>query len=217
MNATETTIRRAELYDLETIVAFNLAMAGETESRKLDRTTMIGGVRSLLADRRKGVYYVAEQAGKVVGQLMLTTEWSDWRKGWFVWIQSVYVSPESRGSGVYGALHRHVEELCRAAGDVIGLRLYVDRQNKAAQQVYERLGMRETDYLMFETDWSAVPAAQRPAERQLRSDENSATAAQSSGRAAERKKNKVRAATSGREKAAAKAGKIAKKAATRGK
>jgi GNAT superfamily N-acetyltransferase len=91
--------------------------------------------------------------------MMLTVEWSDWRDGWFWWIQSVYVEPEHRRQGVYALLHRYVRELARRAGDVVGLRLYVERDNERARRVYERLGMRPTAYLVYEEDWSGAAAA----------------------------------------------------------
>jgi GNAT superfamily N-acetyltransferase len=91
--------------------------------------------------------------------MMLTVEWSDWRDGWFWWIQSVYVDPAHRRRGVYAALHEHVRALARGAGDVVGLRLYVERDNTRARRVYQRLGMRPTGYLVYEEDWSGAAEA----------------------------------------------------------
>lgn len=148
-------IRTAAADDLEIIAANNAAMALETEGRALDAETIRSGVGRVLADSTRGVYYLAEVDGKAAGQLLITREWTDWRDGWFWWIQSVYVSPDSRGAGVYKALHRHIEAAARAEPDVRGVRLYVERENVSAQRVYEHLGMKRTGYLFYEIDWSA--------------------------------------------------------------
>jgi GNAT superfamily N-acetyltransferase len=95
-------------------------------------------------------YLVAERDGATVGSLMITTEWSDWRNADFWWIQSVYVRPGERRAGVYTALHRDVRRRARAAEDVCGLRLYVERDNAAAQAAYEELGMEAPPYRMYE-------------------------------------------------------------------
>lgn len=128
-------------------------MARETERRELDEQTVRRGVRAVLEDPRLGVYYVARLRGKVAGQMMVTYEWSDWRNGLFWWIQSVYVAPAHRGSGVYRALHHHVESRARHAPGVCGLRLYVESENTVAQRVYEKLGMQPTSYRLYEIDW----------------------------------------------------------------
>jgi GNAT superfamily N-acetyltransferase len=103
-----------------------------------------------LADPGKALYFLAEQDGQVLGQLMLTREWSDWRNGWFWWVQSVYVRPECRRRGVFRRLFGHVEQLARRDSEVIGLRLYVDNSNRAAQETYARLGMRPAGYFVLE-------------------------------------------------------------------
>ena len=143
------------MYGREMIADFNARMAAETEGRRLDPVLLRAGVESLLADPGKGIYYLAETGSPsaVAGQLMLTFEWSDWRNANFWWIQSVYVRPESRGTGVFRALYRHVEGLARSRSDVCGLRLYVERANANAQQAYARLGMKRAAYEMFEIDF----------------------------------------------------------------
>jgi ribosomal protein S18 acetylase RimI-like enzyme len=143
-------VRPARAADRDAVAAFNAAMARETEHRELDRATLARGVERGLADPAKGRYFVAEVDGEVAGCLMVTTEWSDWRDGWFWWIQSVYVDPAHRGRGVYGALHEHVRATARAAGDVVGIRLYVEKDNTRAQRTYRKLGMTETDYRLYE-------------------------------------------------------------------
>lgn len=144
------TIRDAARADIETIARFNSAMAVETEGRPLEPGTIHNGVAAVLADPTKGRYWVAEVDGQVVGQLMITYEWSDWRNGVLWWIQSVYVQPERRREGVFSALYHHVESLASARPDVCGLRLYVERDNARAQNTYSSLGMTEPNYLVME-------------------------------------------------------------------
>lgn len=103
MDLTPLRIRRATLDDLDALATANLAMALESEDKRLDGNLLRAGLQALLEDRDRGVYYLAERGGRYAGQLMITTEWSDWRNGWFWWIQSVYVAPEERGAGVSGA------------------------------------------------------------------------------------------------------------------
>ena len=128
-------------------------MALETEGLSLDEARVRAGVGAVLANDSLGFYLVAEIDGNPAGQLMITYEWSDWRNGLWWWIQSVYVRPEHRRKGVYTALHRHVAEAAQAAGGVCGIRLYVERDNTTAQQVYESLDMYRTRYQMYEVEF----------------------------------------------------------------
>ena len=146
-------IRRATSADAGIIAAFNAAIAAETEGLSLDRQRLDQGVGAVIADPSKGFYTVAEADGQVVGQMLITFEWSDWRNGVFWWIQSVYVSPEHRRRGVYTRILRQVMDEAKAIGNVCGFRLYVDKENAPAQQVYERLGLRQTNYDMYEVDF----------------------------------------------------------------
>jgi ribosomal protein S18 acetylase RimI-like enzyme len=143
-------IRVATPDDAAILVAFNAAMARETENKQLLREVIGAGVRALLANPASGFYVVAEAGGRLVGSLMITKEWSDWRNGSFWWIQSVYVRPEARRRGVYRSLYRHVQGLAAADPGVCGFRLYVDRENAVAQDTYRALGMQATRYLVFE-------------------------------------------------------------------
>lgn len=147
---TALTIRAAQADDLDALVDFNAAMALETEQLVLDRARLRSGVAALLGDPAKGQYRVAERGGQVLGALMLTREWSDWRCGDWWWIQSVYIRPEARRSGVFGALYASVEREAREDPSVCGLRLYVERDNVPAQNTYARQGMHETHYRMYE-------------------------------------------------------------------
>ena len=147
-------IRRATTEDMEIIVGFNQAMAVESEQKTLDPAAVSGGVRQALGDSSRCLYFVAEVDGAIAGQTMVTTEWSDWRNGFFWWIQSVYVAPVFRRRGVFRALHQHVRDLARARPDVCGLRLYVHHDNERAILTYDGLGMKMTEYGLCEEDWS---------------------------------------------------------------
>lgn len=148
----ELRIRQANPEDAAKITAFNRAMAAETESRELNEAVVLAGVRAVMNDPAKGFYLLAEQQGKVVGQLMVTTEWSDWRNAEFWWIQSVYVEPSKRNQGVFGALYKHLCEEARKREGICGIRLYAERKNKNARAVYLALGMQQSHYEMFELD-----------------------------------------------------------------
>jgi ribosomal protein S18 acetylase RimI-like enzyme len=180
------TLRRARLADRDALVAFNAAMAEETEGKTLDRAVLRAGVEAVLVDgdARRGFYLVAETPAAddtdgggadsggadgggadgggadgaddaaLVGALLVTTEWSDWRNGRFWWIQSVYVRPAWRRRGVLRALYARVEAEARRAADVVGLRLYVEQANDAARRAYDALGMTETSYRFYETDFT---------------------------------------------------------------
>ena len=149
----EIRVRKATPQDLDTLVEFNAAMARESEGRALEPDRVRAGVGAVLGQEGLGVYYLAETAGQVAGQLLVTTEWSDWRNGHFWWIQSVYVVPGYRRRGVYRMLHNHVLAEAKRRGDVCGLRLYVDRDNHVAQRVYASLDMHHSRYDLFEMDF----------------------------------------------------------------
>jgi len=155
-------VRAAHAGDATLIADWNAAMAWETEHKRLDPDTLRAGVAAGLADAAKARYFIAmddaavaghETIGIPVGTLMLTTEWSDWRNGDWWWIQSVYVPQQHRRRGVFAALYRHVEQLARAAPGVIGLRLYVERENGVAQRTYAALGMHDAGYAIREVEF----------------------------------------------------------------
>jgi GNAT superfamily N-acetyltransferase len=143
-------IRRATVDDAAVVVEFNRLLALESEGKTLDATLLVPGVRAGLEDPHKSWYFLAEEDGQVLGQLALTFEWSDWRNGWFWWVQSVYVRPEARRRGVFRALYEHVERLARADPLVIGLRIFVAHENHRARQTYEQVGMRSAGYTVLE-------------------------------------------------------------------
>jgi GNAT superfamily N-acetyltransferase len=144
------TIRRAVAADTPLIVEFNRRLALESEGKTLDLAVLTAGVAAGLADPEKARYFVAEEEGRVVGQLMLTLEWSDWRNGWVWWIQSVYVHPDARRRGVFRALYQHVHQAASADPQVVGIRLYMERDNHVAQQTYLSLGMELSSYVVLE-------------------------------------------------------------------
>ncbi len=153
-NRLAVTIRLATPADRDVIADFNVRLAAESEAKSLDTQTVRRGVDAALADPRRCRYYLASAGERIVGQTMITYEWSDWRNRWFWWIQSVYVHPDHRQRGVYRAIHQHIEREARRHQDVCGLRLYVDTRNTKAMKTYEALGMTPGGYILYETDWS---------------------------------------------------------------
>lgn len=145
-------IRFAKVEDADAIAGFQVAMALETEDRVLDAEVVAGAVRDVFADGMKGFYVVAEDAGEVVGSLMISYEWSDWRRGWWWWIQSVYIKPKARGRHIYSLMYEFVKQKAQDAGNVKGIRLYVETENEHAQRVYEKLGMSRSSYFMYDAE-----------------------------------------------------------------
>ncbi len=144
------TIRDATPADIPFLVASNVAMARETEDKILDPATLERGVAAVFDNPAHGFYLVAERAGTPVACLMVTFEWSDWRNGQWWWIQSVYVTPNARREGAFRALYAEVERRARAERHVVGLRLYVEKQNARAQATYRALGMNMAPYDLLE-------------------------------------------------------------------
>jgi ribosomal protein S18 acetylase RimI-like enzyme len=144
-------VRPATPADALVVALFNQLLARESENLELDPATVAAGVMAVLGDPAKGSYFIAELDGQPIGQLMLTIEWSDWRNGPIYWIQSVYVVAEQRGGGVFRALWERAVEAARAAG-ARAIRLYVEESNTAAQEVYRRVGMHRSGYLVFEKE-----------------------------------------------------------------
>ena len=155
MTATSpTAIRPAVPDDAPAIVRFQQSMALETEDKPLDADLVTAGVAAVFADPLKGFYIVAETDGAVVGSLLITYEWSDWRNATFWWIQSVYVHADHRRRGVYTAMHDYVLDRARADAGICGVRLYVERTNTPAQATYKKLGMAHSHYDLYETDFT---------------------------------------------------------------
>lgn len=144
------TIREATENDIPSIIDFQLKMALETENITLEISTLTLGIHKLFKDPTKGRYYVAVDGAEVMGCLMTTYEWSDWRCGTVLWIQSVYVSANYRGKGVYKKMYDHIQKLVATDPDLRGIRLYVDKTNTGAKEVYLKLGMNGEHYQMYE-------------------------------------------------------------------
>jgi GNAT superfamily N-acetyltransferase len=156
-------VRVASADDRDLLAQWAQAMALETEHKHLDAVTVLAGIEAAIADEAKARYFVAVREATVAGRetissaagtLMLTREWSDWRNGDWWWIQSVYVPPAHRRQGVFAALYRHVEQLARDTPGVIGLRLYVERDNAQAHRTYQALGMVDAGYAIYESEFA---------------------------------------------------------------
>ena len=161
-NLEKFSVREAWWSDLDHLVEFNAAMALETEGKILDKDRLRSGAKAILASRSRGVYVVGEIRGggvgsKVIGQLLITYEWSDWRNADFWWIQSVYVHPDWRKQGVFRAMYGYVMQQADSRTDVCGIRLYVEQDNANAMAVYDKLGLRPTPYRVIEVDFVLAP------------------------------------------------------------
>jgi ribosomal protein S18 acetylase RimI-like enzyme len=141
----------AKIKDAETISEHNIEMAKETEDIYLSYTVALNGVKNLINDKNKGFYLLAKKKGEIIGQLMITYEWSDWRNKMIWWIQSVYIKPIYRKQGVFDALYNHVKKLANNHG-VNMLRLYVHSHNQLAISIYNSIGMKKTSYQLFEAE-----------------------------------------------------------------
>jgi ribosomal protein S18 acetylase RimI-like enzyme len=143
------TVRNAVPSDAPAIVEYNRRLALETEKKILEPPVLAAGVAAVLADPGRGLYFVAEENGEVVGQTMITYEWSDWRNGWVWWLQSVYVRADARGRGVFRLLFDRVAAEAARAGNVVDIRLYVEHENRPAQATYRRLGFEDMHFFLY--------------------------------------------------------------------
>ena len=146
----EKNIRNAKPKDIETIAKYNIKMASETENKHLDKEIITAGVSSIINDSSKGIYWVMEMNKIIIGQLMVTYEWSDWRNGMMWWIQSVYVPKKYRRQGVYSKMYNNLLDIAQIDSECCGIRLYVEKDNKKARQTYEKLGMKNAGYEIME-------------------------------------------------------------------
>jgi len=146
-------IRVARSTDLEFLVDGNARLAAETEDRELDRELLSEGVAAVIGDAAKGRYYVADDGEGPIGQMLITYEWSDWRSGWFWWLQSVYVVPEARDQGVFSRMYAYLLEAAKRDPEVCGVRLYVDVRNDRAAAIYRSIGMKDAGYTVYEVDF----------------------------------------------------------------
>ncbi|MHC4085707.1 MAG: GNAT family N-acetyltransferase [Planctomycetota bacterium] len=143
-------IRRAKLSDSERIVGLQLKMAQETEGLELNRDVVSKGVCGVFQEPARGTYWVAEEKGEIIAVLLAIPEWSDWRNGTVLWIHSLYVVSEARGRGVFKKLYLNLKKQVEQSPKLVGLRLYVDKQNKSAKKIYEKLGMSRDHYELYE-------------------------------------------------------------------
>ena len=145
-------IRKALNKDIDVIARYNYNLAYETENKILDMNILTRGVEAIIKDENKGIYHVCEINGEVVGQIMYTFEWSDWRNGTFLWIQSVYVNKEFREMGVFKALYKFIRDIADNDNNICGIRLYVEKENTIAKKTYKNIGMKECNYYIYEYD-----------------------------------------------------------------
>jgi len=143
-------IRKARFSDAESIVELQLQMAQETEGLQLDKTLVKKGVEGIFNEPTRGTYWVAQEKGRVLAVLLAIPEWSDWRNATVLWIHSLFVIPEARRKGVFKKLYMNLKQQVEQSPELAGIRLYVDKQNKPAQQVYEKLGMNKDHYELYE-------------------------------------------------------------------
>jgi GNAT superfamily N-acetyltransferase len=143
-------VRQAVPTDSLTIARFQEKLALESENIYLEPHTVEAGVNAVFSGSARGTYYIAETRGEIKACLLITREWSDWRNGWILWIQSVYVLPDCRKKGIFKALYNHIKQLVEDRRDLKGIRLYVDKANERAIQVYRQCGMDGEHYRLFE-------------------------------------------------------------------
>ncbi len=156
MNDIKINVREGVRLDTDDIVKFQQGMALETEGKVLDETLLKKGITAIFDSSEKGFYVIAEIDSHVVGSLLITYEWSDWRNATYWWIQSVFVDPNWRRKGVYRSLHDYVLRIADSRKDICGIRLYVERTNIIAQQTYKNLGMAHSHYDLCEIDFGPV-------------------------------------------------------------
>jgi GNAT superfamily N-acetyltransferase len=143
-------IRKAKASEADIIVGFQLKMAMETEALALDKKTLISGVDMVFAADNIGIYYVVEYEGEIIASLLTLYEWSDWRNGSVIWIHSVYVKPEYRRQGMFKMMYNYLKKQVEEEEDLKGIRLYVEKKNVLAHQVYEAVGMTKEHYELYE-------------------------------------------------------------------
>lgn len=147
---TSFTIRKAENKDLNTLVHFNNSLALESEHRSLDLDRLTKSMKAILEDERKGVYILACEGDKVVGQIMYVFEWSTWRNANFMWLTDLYVLPQYRRRGIFKLLFNYMMDFYHSRQDIIGLRFYVDKDNQAVVPLYKKVGWKESNYNLWE-------------------------------------------------------------------
>jgi len=143
-------VRAANILESKSIINFQINMAFETENVKLEKSSVKKGINAVFKDSSKGKYYVAEENDRIVGSLLTTNEWSDWKNGIILWIQSVYIIPEYRRKGIFKLMYSYLKKMVEESDELIGLKLYVNKTNIVAQKTYEKIGMDCEHYKLFE-------------------------------------------------------------------
>ena len=143
-------VRAANILESKSIINFQINMAFETENVKLEKSSVKKGINAVFKDSSKGKYYVAEENDRIVGSLLTTNEWSDWKNGIILWIQSVYIIPEYRRKGIFKLMYSYLKKMVEESNGLIGLRLYVNKTNIIAQRTYEKIGMDSEHYKLYE-------------------------------------------------------------------
>jgi len=143
-------IRKAEKELISLIADFQIKMAWESEEYQLDKAKINNGVKAVFDDKNKGQYFVAYDDKTIIGSLLITNEWSDWRNAWVWWIQSVYVLPEYRRKGIFSSMYQYIKSKVEQDEHIAGLRLYVEKDNLKAISTYKKIGMTDEHYNFFE-------------------------------------------------------------------
>ena len=143
-------VRKASEQDIITIVDFQIKMAKETENMILSSEIISNGVKAVFGNKHYGQYFVAETKEGIVGSLLITYEWSDWRNALVWWLQSVYVKPEHRKAGVFRMMYQYVKGIVGSDETIAGIRLYMDKTNVGADKVYRAMGMDGDHYRVYE-------------------------------------------------------------------
>jgi len=141
-------VRYADFDDLDIIAKNNVLLAKESEDINLNFDIVFKGVKSVISDRSKGFYLVAVEDDIIIGQLMITYEWSDWNNKFIWWIQSVYVSKSFRRKGVFTKLLNFLKKIAKEQ-DIKIIRLYVYNKNLDAQLTYESLSLIKKPYKIY--------------------------------------------------------------------
>lgn len=154
-------IRPALPTDSDSIVAFTIAEAHEAEGEELEVVSVKRGVCAAFRERPPARYWVAESpTGELVASTSIFAEWSNFRGGWYWWVQSMFVAPEHRGSGLVDQLLERLAYEAKLAG-ALELRLYAHRDNTRALSAYRRSGFRESPYVSMSRplEWARTDAS----------------------------------------------------------
>jgi GNAT superfamily N-acetyltransferase len=142
------TIRDARAADIDRLVAFTVQEALEAEGLEADEAAVRRGVAGAFGDQPLATYWVAECDGQLIASVSVVKEWSNFRGGHYWWIQSVFIVPEHRGTGLIELLIAQVARVAQAAG-ALDLRLYTHSSNERALRAYSRCGFTRAPYVLM--------------------------------------------------------------------